>query len=924
MVKVPTVRVATTSIARPDGYARGGRPLDISPITDEVRAFADKMKLERKNGDALELNKRLLAETSELQADYLRREQEAPLGAPEFAQNLKTDYEKRHSMLLERAWQEGYDEDAIREHDARLTGLRGNFQEKALVYQANSLSALGDKSFGEIETHLTQYVATTPDGYTAAKDELIYNADIVPGWDAVKRDKVKTTSLARLRQTAGTALVNLNPRYVIAVLDPKGFTADPRLLTEKNLVPGTPATMSGGVGYNPETIKAKIRVPEGTAGAGGDNKTNAMGSSASGRYQFTKDTFIDRYNEVYGSGGAAAWANNRFDVTTQERLMDRNLEVNKSILEAANIPVTDGTMYVMHVLGVGNGPKLLKADGTHPVSMYLSADIIEKNPTYFGGGKTVAESLQIIQGKVGDPIVVTPGTPSSVTYKVPAAPETPAGADGVDEKLQENPNAPPVRNTGNAILDDMTGQEQWDLVSQAREVDNRRVAAEKAAMDHNIAAAQAQAQAAMGVNIGNAVSEFIQTGAGREITKEAVVAAYGPGPEAEQKWAEYERAKLMGPTIFRIRSLPPEQIAKEINKLRPVLGSPTYEVDLKFYDAAVKAQQDVLSFRDKDPTAALFAAHPEITQKLSNAKTPAERKAAYTLMDRAYDQMGIPEHKRSYATADMLEGMKKQYATATPRQKLGIIEQYMAEMPNARAAGVSLVHVGGKGMPADIALYATLVGNPGYQDTFMRVMEGRHRIEVDPASKPSPEVINKAFAGQLGPTINSISAENSALFNEAAAAYYVEAGGRTENGELTDPKLYTQALMKVMGTEGIVDLNGGAVKELTILPQGINLQQFQNWKDNLQAGDLSALSLTPGAVPTDASGRHIPLDVLQEEGVFVMRTPGVYGIKLMSDGRWVGDGRGGAFRIKITPEAVNRRPSTVPDWRTRLQRGHGS
>jgi hypothetical protein len=881
------------------------------------------MKLERKNGDTLELNKRLLRETSELQADYLRREQEAPLGAPEFAQNVEADYEKRHSMLLEKAWQEGYDEDVIREHDIRLTGLRENFQEKALVYQANSLSALGDKSFGEIETHLTQYVATTPDGYTTAKDELNHNADIVPGWDAVKREKAKALGQARLRQTAGTALVNLNPRYVIAVLDPKGFTADPRLLTEKNLVPGSPGSVSGGVEYNPETIKAKIRVPEGTAGVGGEGKVNGMGSSASGRYQFTKDTFIDRYNEVYGSGGAAAWATNKFDVTVQEKLMDRNLEVNKKILEAASIPVTDGTMYVMHVLGVGNGPKLLKADGTHPVSMYLSAEIIEKNPTYFGGGKTVAESLQIIQGKVGGTVVVTPGTPSSVTYTVPAAPEILDGADGVDEKLQENPNAPPVRNTGNAIIDDMTGEEQWALVGQAREVDNRRVAAEKAVMDHNIAAAQGQAQAAMGVNIGNAVSEFIQTGAGREITKESIVAAYGPGPEAEQKWAEYERAKLMGPTILRIRSLPPSQIEAEINKLRPVLGSPTYEVDLKFYDAAVKAQQDVLAFRDKDPTSALFAAHPEIVQQLTNAKTPAERKAAYTLMDRAYEQMGIPDHKRSYATVDMLEGMQKQYKTAAPRQKLGIIQQYMDEMPNSKAAGLALVNLGGKGMVRDLALYATLVGNPDYETTFMKVMEGRQTIEIDPARKPNSTVINQAFRGELGPTINSISAENSAMYNEAAAAYYVEAGGRTEEGEF-DEKLYSEALMKVMGTQGIVDLNGGKVKELTILPQGVNQQQFENWKDNLQAGDLSALSLTPGVVPTDAAGRRLSIDVLQEEGVFVMRSPGVYGIKLMSDGGWVGDGRGGAFRIKITPEAVNRRPPTVPDWRTHLMQGHGS
>lgn len=919
MVKVPAVRVATTTIARPSGYAQGGRPLDISPISEVFNKFSGVLKENKKKADTLELNKRLMEETSALQEDYIQREQNAPLGASEFARTLKSDYETRHKALLEKAWQEGFDEDVIREHDLRLTGLRENFVEKGLVYQANSMAALGDKSFGEIETRLSQYVATTPDGYTTAKTELEQNADLVPGWDAPYKEKRKQAGLAKLRTTAGAALANINPRFVIAVLDPQGFTADPRLLTQRNVTSGTPATISGGIGYNPATLKQKIAGPE---SGGNDNATNAMGSSASGRYQFIESTFKNLYTKVYGKGADAAWANNRFDVNIQERLMDQLLKDNEEVLKAQNIPITDGTMYVMHVLGSVDGPKLLKANGTDPVSMYLSADIVKKNLTYFGDGKTVAESLQIIQNKVDTPTEVTPGTPSSTTYVVPPAPAIPAGADGVPEDQQNGPQKPPVRNTGNPIIDDMTGEEQWALLGQAREVDNRRAAAEKAAMDHNIAEQQSQVRAAMGVNLGNAVTEFINTGSGRTITKEEVVAAYGPGPEAEQKWAEYERAKLMGPVVFRIRSLPPDQIAAEVNKLRPVLGSPTYEIDQKFYEAAVKAQQDVLEFRDKDPTSALFAAHPEIVQKLSTAKTPAERKAAYTLMDRAYDQMGIPEYKRSFATSDSLLQLQKQYASASPPQKLQMIEQYMTEMPSPKAAGYALASVDKKGMARDLALYSVLVGNRDYKVTWTKVMEGRHRIETDPSLKPSGEVINKAFRGQLGPTILSISSENSAMFNEAAAALYVAGGGRTEDGELTDEQLYQESLMKVMGTEGILDLNGGKVKELTILPQGVNKRDFLNWKDNLQPGDLSALSLTPGGVPTDGSGRHISIDDLKDEGVFIMRTPGVYGIKLMSDGGWVGDGKGGVFRVKITPAAVNRHLSDVPDWRTTLQRGH--
>lgn len=156
----------------------------------------------------------------------------------------------------------------------------------------------------------------------------------------------------------------------------------------------------GAGGYDRASIKALIRGPE---SGGNDRAVNGMGSSASGRYQFVRGTFTDLYSKVYGVDAAAAkqaWDRNRFDPVVQERLMDRLLQDNEKALRSAGLPISNGNMYVMHVLGSGDGLKMLRAGANEPVSKYLSSEIIRQNPTYFGGKKTVGQALAVVRGKV--------------------------------------------------------------------------------------------------------------------------------------------------------------------------------------------------------------------------------------------------------------------------------------------------------------------------------------------------------------------------------------------------------------------------------------------------------------------------------------------------------------------------------------------
>lgn len=175
-------------------------------------------------------------------------------------------------------------------------------------------------------------------------------------------------------------------------------------------VPAAPVArpVTGG-GFNRAGVKAAIAGPE---SAGDDFAVNGMGSGASGRYQFMRDTFIPLYQKVYGVSRAVAagvWnSRRRFDVKVQEDLMDRLLDENAAALQRAGIPVDDGNLYLAHFAGSGKAIELLRAPKDAPVSAFFSAKAIRQNPTYLGGGKTVGEAIAVIRGKVGDPGQASP------------------------------------------------------------------------------------------------------------------------------------------------------------------------------------------------------------------------------------------------------------------------------------------------------------------------------------------------------------------------------------------------------------------------------------------------------------------------------------------------------------------------------------
>jgi len=126
----------------------------------------------------------------------------------------------------------------------------------------------------------------------------------------------------------------------------------------------------------------------------------AGASSAFGKYQFTRGTWVDTYrkeNPNTGLSDAAIWQR-RSDPALQERLMARLTQDNANSLTKAGMPVNAPTVYLAHFLGSSGAIKLLQADENTPIENLFSKQVIDANPTILRG-KTVKQVTQWAVGK---------------------------------------------------------------------------------------------------------------------------------------------------------------------------------------------------------------------------------------------------------------------------------------------------------------------------------------------------------------------------------------------------------------------------------------------------------------------------------------------------------------------------------------------
>lgn len=132
------------------------------------------------------------------------------------------------------------------------------------------------------------------------------------------------------------------------------------------------------------------------AESGGDPNAKNKKSSAEGLGQFIDSTWfymVRKYRPDIANGKTNAQLKAlKRDPAIAREMTTRYVEENAALLKKHGFPVNVRNLYVMHFLGSGEGPKLLRADPNQPVSSFISAQSINANQKVLSG-KTAQQVL---------------------------------------------------------------------------------------------------------------------------------------------------------------------------------------------------------------------------------------------------------------------------------------------------------------------------------------------------------------------------------------------------------------------------------------------------------------------------------------------------------------------------------------------------
>ena len=130
--------------------------------------------------------------------------------------------------------------------------------------------------------------------------------------------------------------------------------------------------------------------------SGNDPNIKNKKSTAEGLGQFIDSTWlymVKKYRPDIAKGKTDAQLKAlKRDPALSREMTTRYVEENAALLKKLGLPVNVRNLYVMHFLGSGEGPKLLRADPNQPVSSFISAKSINANKTVLSG-KTAQQVL---------------------------------------------------------------------------------------------------------------------------------------------------------------------------------------------------------------------------------------------------------------------------------------------------------------------------------------------------------------------------------------------------------------------------------------------------------------------------------------------------------------------------------------------------
>lgn len=851
-MQVPVRRLPNTQVSkRQQGFAQAGPGIDISPITNAVSSgvkvvdeLRDQLKDEQRARQKLEINRRLMQEVNDLQEDFEYRKRDPELSPVDFADTTDTVYSTRHGAILDEFRKNGFDEDLIDDFDIRLGSVRQGFFERGLGHQLNTLRSRANEGLSDLGVRVSQYVAANPDGWASGESMIRETVNENPDLTEIEKEEKINELLAIVRNGGAKAVAIQQPELIIELFDPQGLTAPYR---------STSAASAGTVSV-----------------AGLDEDRTAVATTLSSELPpqvvagFLGNFDVEAgYDGAQGDGGTASGiAQWRDDRRTAFKAM-----FGKEPHQASKQEQAQFVLYEMQNPGragmtVAQRDAILAARTPEEAAELIDKFYERSNGKHRSRRIEAARKYAAVEPA---PEVVTEGEAIAPT----AVPQTIAEAQ-----------------TGNALLDSLTGPERLQVLGWAREQQNKVLASRKAEMD---------------VTIGNITAEALNNGG--EIatplpSQEEVLQVYGP-VEGPQRWAQIQQSKDTGQAMQAFRTQSAADIQRGLAALEPRPGSPTYETELQIYQAAERAAAAIAAERDKDAAAYAMKYFPSIGEAAAKGTSHY-----YAELDRVYQQLGIDSRYAPVLPASATERLIADYKVMSPSQRLKYMQENFRAMGEDRFVRFT---AGMEGTTAqeDARIFALMSGYRGppggWEAIYQQVLEGREIMAQDPARRPSQEELTKQFRLEGAQALSNLNAQASRAIQEAASALYVAKGG---DPKTIDKALYKDSLAWALGGNLPADMREGAVTDFTILPSRATKKQFEAWQDSLTLERITMMSAERRPPRYGDLKTAVPIEDIIDEGVFVMTSPGRYMIKMASDGRPLMTSTGKPFLVNINPRDI--------------------
>jgi hypothetical protein len=631
--------------------------------------------------------------------------------------------------------------------------------------------------------------------------------------------------------------------------DPEG------VINELRTAPGSPQSVSNRI----ISIEGDTRNPR---------------SSAEGRGQFVKDTWLDvlkrnRPDLADGRSDEELLAL-RSDRKLAGQMVDKYREENERALRGAGLEATPGNLYLAHFLGAGGAKAVLQANPNMPV-----VDALAKVVGPEKARQMVEANPEVLQGKLAGSV-----------------------KDWADAKMGGSSPG------GGSIYDYLRPDVREQLLNQAEGQLQKRMTQDMSAFKQRIEDTQAEAGRTGNVEKPLALSDFIGN----------LGATAGP-----KAYESYKANLQLGRDVSDVARLTPEQQEELVKSYEPKPGAEGFADQAGRQDQVRKAVIAARKQRDQDPAQYAVTRIPAVQEAWSGLNK--------VLADPQLPVAAKQQAARTFADITMLEQQKAGVAP-TDIQVLpkGYVESLKARLENPQEAG------GTSQVVKQLTNEATLWGS-AWPQVYRQIASSAGPLPrvIGSMTDAGGHIVNEGTAKKLvelaplklGEILKDESAEKSnQIKRDVLDAFQplLKSMGGNEGGLSTFNDFRGQAeklaASYIVGGMSSADASKKAFKELI----GDRYDFRDNWRmpkglpqsaDDAQRGsalamrDLDKIGILP---PVDAGG--LSQDYLVKAKADAIRR----------DGRWVTAPDESGLALVYNDEAI-RRPDGRPLIMTWAQLG---